>query len=93
MARLTPSAAELKRVSSHGFSLLIGDEELRLPFKRFPWFRRATIDQLSHVEWHAPGHLYWPTLAVDLSVDFIREEAAQPTSAISSISTQAPVGI
>ncbi len=87
------AAAELKRVTSHGFALQLGHEELRLPFKRFPWFRRATVDQLSEVEWHASGHLYWPTLAVELSVDFIREAAAQPTSAMSSISTQAPMGI
>jgi hypothetical protein len=84
--------AELTRVSSHGFSLQVGREELRLPFKQFPWFRRATVDQLAEVQWHPPGHLYWPTLAIDLSVDFIRGVADQPTSAMSSISTQAPMG-
>lgn len=87
------AVAELTRVSSQGFSLQLGHEELRLEFEHFPWFRRAPVDQLAHVEWDASGHLYWPTLAVDLSLDFIRETAAQPTSAISSISTQAPMGI
>jgi hypothetical protein len=90
----TTAPAELTRVSTHGFSLQLGDEELRLPFKQFPWFRRATVGQLADVEWVEPGHLYWPKLAIDLSVDFIRQAAdAQPTSAISSISTQAPIGI
>lgn len=88
-----PAPAELTRVTSHGFSLQVGREELRLPFKQFPWFRCATVDQLAAVEWQASGHLYWPTLAIDLSVDFIRGEAGQPTSAMSSISTHAPMGI
>ena len=90
---MSAAPAELTRVSSHGFSLQIGREELRLPFKQFPWFRRATVDQLAEVQWHAPGHLYWPTLAIHLSINFIRVMAGQPTSAMSSISTQAPIGI
>ena len=41
------SAAEVTHVSVHGFWLLLGDEELLLPFPEFPWFRQATIEQLT----------------------------------------------
>jgi hypothetical protein len=72
------SAAQVTRVSVHGFWILLGDEELLLPFEHFPWFRKATIEQLSEVEWPSPDHLYWPKLDVDLSVESIRNPAAFP---------------
>ena len=76
------SAAEVTHVSRHGFWLLLDDEEqadeLLVPFTEFPWFRRATIEQLLDVEWPTPDHLYWPQLDVDLSVRSIRDPAAVP---------------
>ena len=66
------SAAEVTHVSINGFWLLPGDEELLLPFAEFPWFRQATIEQLTTIEWPSPDHLYWPLLDVDLSVESIR---------------------
>ena len=72
------SEVEVTHVSKHGFWLLLGDEELHLAFADFPWFRSATIDQLSDVQRPTAGHLYWPRLDVDLAVDSIRDPAAFP---------------
>ncbi len=66
------SVAEVTHVSRHGFWLLLGDEELLLPFAEFPWFRHATIEQLHDVQWPTVDHLYWPQLDIDLSVQSIR---------------------
>jgi hypothetical protein len=66
------SAPEVTHVSPHGFWLLLGDEEMLLPFEKFPWFRKATIDQIARVEWPTPNHLYWPELDIDLAVSSIR---------------------
>ena len=66
------SAAEVTHISQHGLWLLLGDEELHLPFQQFPWFRQATVDQIITIEHPTPNHLYWPLLDVDLSVDSIR---------------------
>lgn len=77
-------AAEVTHVSRHGFWLLLGEEELLLPFDLFPWFRQATIDQLCTVEWPSADHLYWPRLDVDLSVASIRDPAAFPLLARST---------
>ena len=74
----TTSAPEVTHVSKHGFWLLLGDEELLLPFEHFPWFRKATIEQLSQVEWPTPDHVYWPQLDIDLSVASIRDPSAFP---------------
>ena len=72
------SAAEVTHVSRHGFWLLLGEEELLLPFTDFPWFRQATIEQLLDVQWPTPDHLYWPQLDVDLSVQSIRAPSEFP---------------
>ncbi len=69
---------EVTHVSRHGFWLLLDDEELLVPFEQFPWFRSASIEQLSDVEWPTPDHLYWPRLDVDLPVESIRNPAAFP---------------
>jgi hypothetical protein len=66
------SVAELTNVSKHGFWILLGDEELHLPFEHFPWFKSATIEQISNLEWPNEKRLYWPMLDIDLSVDSIR---------------------
>lgn len=74
----TTSTPEVTHVSKHGFWLLLGGEELLLPFEHFPWFKKATIEQLSQVEWPTPDHVYWPLLDIDLSVASIRDPAAFP---------------
>ena len=74
----TPAGAEVTHVFRHGFWLLLEVEELLVPFAQFPWFRKATIDQLWDVQWPTPDHLYWPQLDVDLSVESIRNPEAFP---------------
>jgi hypothetical protein len=72
MPGITTLIPEVTHISQHGFWLLLNDEELLLPFAQFPWFRQATIAQISQVEWPTPDHLYWPLLDIDLSVASIR---------------------
>ena len=74
----TTSAAEVTHVSKHGFWVLLNAEELLVSFEHFPWFKKATIEQLSDVEWPTPNHLYWPQLDADLSVESIRNPQAFP---------------
>lgn len=72
------SIAEVTHISKQGFWLLLDKEELLVPFEQFPWFRKATIEQLSEVVWPTSNHLYWPQLDVDLSVESIRDPFAFP---------------
>ena len=71
-------SAEVTNVSAHCFWLLLGDEELAVPFSDFPWLKNATIDQLTDVERPTEDHLYWPQLDVDLSVQSIRDPERFP---------------
>ncbi len=72
------SVPEITHVSSHGFWLLLNDEELFLPFTDFPWFSGATLSQLFNVQLLFGDHLFWPELDVDLSLESVRNPAAFP---------------
>ena len=69
---------EVTHVSKHGFWVLVGAEELLVSFEHFPWFKAATIEQLSAVERPSANHLYWPLLDIDLSLESIRDPASFP---------------
>ena len=65
------SAAEVTNISKHGFWLLLGAEEVFLPFETFPWFRDAPVGKILHVELPSENHLYWPELDIDLELESI----------------------
>jgi hypothetical protein len=71
-------AVEVTHISSKALWILLGNEELALPFSEFPWFKAATVEQIVTVEHPTANHLYWPLLDVDLSVESIRNPAAFP---------------
>jgi hypothetical protein len=70
------SGVEVANVSPHGFWLLLGEEELFVSFSSFPWFRDATIAQITNVKLPSVRHLYWPDLDIDLAVESIRNPEA-----------------
>ncbi|MDZ4701076.1 MAG: DUF2442 domain-containing protein [Rhodothermales bacterium] len=75
---INTSVVEVTNVSAHGFWLLIGEEELFLPFEQFPWFKEATISQITGVDLVSSNHLFWPALDVDLSLEAIRHPERFP---------------
>jgi len=72
------SGAEVTNISQHGFWILLGEQELFVPFNQFPWFRNATIDSILKVEMPHPRHLYWPALDIDLAVESIEHPERFP---------------
>lgn len=82
------SAAEVTNVSPHGLWILLGERELFAPFTEFPWFRDATIAQLTYIEWPSPNHLYWPALDIDLAVDSLVHPATYPLMSRSGLSAR-----
>ena len=61
--------AEVLNVSPHGFWLFVAGKERFLSFADFPWFRKASVEQLFHVQFSHGHHLYWPDLDVDLDLE------------------------
>lgn len=69
---------EVTNISQHGLWLLVGDEELFLSYEDFPWFKKATIDKIFHVEQPTQNHFYWPKMDVDLHMDSIKHPDRYP---------------
>jgi hypothetical protein len=80
------SGVELSNVSQHGLWLLIDGVEHYLPFDEFPWFRDATIRQLSRIDRPTIDHFYWPELDVDLSLGSIKRPEDYPLASRSGCS-------
>lgn len=64
---------EITNISEFGFWLFMKGKEYFLPFEKFPWFKDASIGQITKIElWHGT-HLHWPKLDVDLSISIIEQ--------------------
>lgn len=72
------SPVEVTNVSPHGFWLFIGERELFVAFKEFPWFRDAAIAEITNIQLPSPHHLYWPDLDIDLAVESIEHPESYP---------------
>ena len=72
------SPVEVTNVSPHGFWLFVGERELFVPFKEFPWFMEASVREITNVQLPSPHHLYWPDLDIDLAVESIEHPAQYP---------------
>jgi hypothetical protein len=57
---------------------MIERTEYFLPFEHFPWFRDATIGQLTNVQLPNTHHLYWPDLDIDLAVESLAHPERYP---------------
>ena len=75
---ISTSLVEVANISPYGFWILVGDEELYLPYTDFPWFKEAPVCKICDVELHHQEHLYWPSLDIDLSIESILNPDAFP---------------
>jgi len=72
------SDVEVTNVSQHGLWIMLDERERFLSFDAFPWFRQATIGELTNVVLCAPGHLRWPALDIDVAVESIDDPDSYP---------------
>lgn len=69
---------EVANISALGFWLFLGDRELFVPFREFPWFADAPVSKILNVQRPQADHLFWPDLDVDLSVESIEHPERFP---------------
>jgi Protein of unknown function (DUF2442) len=67
----TSADVEVLGLTPRALWILVGDRELMIDFVRFPWFERASIEDVRDVVLLHGQHLHWPRLDVDLHVDSI----------------------
>ncbi len=63
---------EIQNVSKEGLWIFIKDKEFFIPFAEYPWFNKATIEQIHDLQFLHGKHLYWPTLDIDIDVDALK---------------------
>ena len=80
------SKAEVSNISANGIWLLCSDCEYFLPYEQFPWFENAPVKHIFNLEEPQPGHLYWPDLDVDLSLETIQHPERFPLIANAALS-------
>ena len=77
----TTSELEVTNISSHGIWLFNNGEEFFLSYQDFPWFKKAPVGKILHVEEPSPGHYYWPDLDIDLGIETIKHPERFPLKA------------
>ena len=83
---VSTSEVEVTNISRHGLWLLVGEEELFLPFDEFPWFKDASLPAILNVERQGSEHLHWPGLDVDLTLESIRYPEKYPLVSKTNVS-------
>lgn len=63
------SNAKVLHISRFGLWILIEGTEYFLPYRDFPWFKTATVEQIYNLYFYHKKHLRWPDLDIDLEVE------------------------
>lgn len=74
----TSAKAEIQNISNKGIWLLISGQEFFMPFVKFPWFVKATIEQIYNLEFFHGRHLYWPELDIDIDIESLKHPEMYP---------------
>lgn len=69
---------EVTHISRNGLILLVGDKEYYLSYNKFPWFKRARIDDVFNVQFMGRNRIRWDALDVDLSMSIIENPDNYP---------------
>ena len=72
------STVEVTNISSHGLWIFLGEREYFLSFESFPWFRDQPVAAIFNLVELSPGHVYWPDIDVDLSLEIIEHPERFP---------------
>ena len=70
--------AEIQNISNHGIWVLVNDQEFFMPFTEFPWFLKATIEQIYNLEFFHNQHLHWPALDIDIDIESLKHLDSYP---------------
>ena len=70
--------AEVTYISRHGLVLWVKDKEYYLPYEKYPWFKKATVDDIFNVRLLGRDHIRWEALDVDLSLGILQNPDQYP---------------
>lgn len=70
--------AEIQNISHQGIWILVNNEEFFMSFTEFPWFLKATVEQIYALKLFHNKHLHWPELDIDIDIDSLKHPEAYP---------------
>jgi uncharacterized protein DUF2442 len=70
--------AEIQNISNQGIWILVNDQEFFMPFSEFPWFLKATINEIYNLKVFHGRHLHWPELDIDIELETLKNPSAYP---------------
>jgi purine nucleoside phosphorylase len=78
VAGKSTTTVEIGNISGQGIWILVAQKEYFLPYNDFPWFKDATVAEITEVKLLHGHHLYWPSIDVDLELDCIENVEKYP---------------
>ncbi len=69
---------EVTNIGAVGFWMLIDGVEYFIPFREYPVFERATIQQIFNFKILSPRQLHWPDLDADVELDALENPEEYP---------------
>lgn len=75
---ISRAAVEVLNITGRGFWILAKGREYFLDFKEYPWFKGATVGEISNVVVSHGFHLHWPSLDVDLELESLAHPEHYP---------------
>ena len=78
LGKNTSDAIEIKNISNQGIWIFVHEKEVFIPFSEFPWFLKATVQQIYNLEFFHGKHLHWPDLDVDIDLESLKSPELYP---------------
>ncbi len=75
---LVDNHAEVVYISRSGLILKVKGNEYYLPYRIFPWFKHAAVDEVFDVQLIGNEHIRWKNLDVDLSLSILQNPEKYP---------------
>ena len=72
------TSAEVTYISRNGLVFWVKDKEYYLPYEKYPWFKKATVDDIFNVRLLGRDHIRWEALDVDLSLGILQNPDQYP---------------
>lgn len=72
------SDCNITSINDLGLWILLNDREYFLPFRDYPGFKEASIDQIFKVQWIKPSQLRWEDLDIDVELEALAKPESFP---------------
>ena len=70
--------ASVSGITRFGIWILVNGFEYYLNYTEYPWFKKATVDQISNLKFKHNHHLSWPDINVEIELESLIHKEKYP---------------